>query len=196
MKLDGELNEPVWNNLAARTGAFEDAAGAEARPYSEGRFLWDGEDLLVALYAADDDIEAKATQHDAPVSTDDAFVLRITPVTPSAPTYSFDIAATGLFADARRVPGGPDADADANLRWESGMRLGVDRDGTVNDPRDVDEEWVVEASIPLASMGVTAAEGTQLLVEISRCDTPRGTHERRCGTWGDPSRRRLLQLGR
>jgi hypothetical protein len=190
MKLDGELNEPVWNAASARTGPFVDAQGGEARPYSDARFLWDADNLYVALYAADDDIRANVTTHDGPVWTDDAFALRITPAEPAgAPTYLFDISPAGVVTDAKRAPGGKD-----DVSWESGIKLGVDKDGTLNDSRDLDEEWVVEAAIPLRSMGAPPKPGTRLLIELGRCDTPRNTKEQRCGSWGTAKEPRVIEL--
>jgi hypothetical protein len=57
----------------------------------------------------------------------------------------------------------------------------VDHDGTINDPSNEDEEWVVEMTIPLASLGVRP--GSSLKFEVTRCDTPKGAG-RRCATWG------------
>jgi len=45
--------------------------------------------------------------------------------------------------------------------------------GVLNDPSDEDEEWVVEAALPLMALGLAAAPGTRFSVAISRCDTPR-----------------------
>jgi hypothetical protein len=72
--------------------------------------------------------------------------------------------------------------------------VAVDRDGTLDDPSDEDEEWVVEAAIPLAALGVTGAPGTRIQIEVSRCDTPRHTTVRRCGAFGGPRDRRTLEL--
>jgi hypothetical protein len=57
---------------------------------------------------------------------------------------------------------------------------GADADGTVDDASDEDEEWNVEAALPLADLG--AHEGDRLTLVISRCDTPRGS-PRSCGGW-------------
>ena len=194
IKPDGEANEPDWNAIATRTGHFVDARGQEAIPYSEARFMWDATNLYVYLYAADNDILAHVKQHDGPVWIDDAFALHIRPATADGgvgPTYSFDVNPAGTVTDARVAPGGkPD------VSWESGIKLGVDLDGTLNDSTGQDdEEWVIEAAIPLASMGLAAAPGTRFYVDVGRCDTPRRTKERRCGAWGTPGAQKLLELG-
>ncbi len=191
IKPDGELNEPAWNAIAARTGAFIDGAGGEARPYSEARFLYDADNLYIALYASDNDIRAQVTEHDGPVWIDDSFALHLTPDLPgpSVPTYAFDISASGVVTDVKRVPGVKD-----DIAWDSGMKVGVDKDGSINDAGDEDEEWVVEAVLPLRSMGLEGKPGTRLFVDIGRCDTPRRTHDKRCGNWGDPAQRRVIEF--
>lgn len=56
MTIDAELVEPAWN-LRAQRGVFVAKDGKLARPYSEIRLLADAENIYVALYAADEDIE-------------------------------------------------------------------------------------------------------------------------------------------
>jgi hypothetical protein len=57
------------------------------------------------------------------------------------------------------------------------VRVAVDRDGTLDDPRDDDEEWVVEAELPLDALGPWP-----VAIEARRCDiTKDGV--RRCGAW-------------
>lgn len=175
--LDGELDEDDWRT-AARTGPFVDAQGVEARPFSEAHFLWDDQNLYLALYAADDDIRAAVQTHDGPVWIDDSFSLHLAAA--SGPTFSFDISAMGVTTDALRDPHGK-----TDASWESGITVSVDRDGTVNDARDEDEEWVVEAVIPWRSMNLAATPGTRLTIDLGRCDTPRAAgSKRRCSGWG------------
>lgn len=184
--LDGEIDEEDWAR-AARTGAFMDAAGVEARPYSDARFLRDDASLYVALYAGDEDIRATVTDHDGPVWLDDSFSLHLTPATPGSPTYVIEISAGGVITDGRRDKGGK-----VDLGWESGTKLAVDRDGTLNDPRDEDEEWVIEAAIPLRSLGVRP--GDQVMIDVSRCDGPKAGGRRRCGSFGARSAPRSLRI--
>jgi hypothetical protein len=200
MKMDGELKERSWNAIAGRTGAFVDGSGGEARPYSEARFMWDADNLYAGLYAADNDIRAQVTAHDGPVWIDDSFALHLTPDQDGAPTYAFDISASGVVTDAKRAgvamgapPPNPGRQPD-DVSWESGITLGVDHDGTVNNSNDEDEEWVIEAAIPLRSMGVEPRPGTRIRVEISRCDTPRKTTQKRCGSTGGAKQPRVLEL--
>lgn len=142
--IDGEWEEPDWVKVALRE-QFHGADGQLSRPSSEVRFLRDDRHLLVAMYAADENIE-----------TSDAFQL--------------SVGKLALRFDARGqiTPATPEVHA----------AVGFD-EGTVDDPRDDDEEWVVEASIPLDMVGRGSVP-----VRASRCDTPKDGVQR-CGSWSD-----------
>ena len=60
------------------------------------------------------------------------------------------------------------------------ITAGLDRDGTLDDPSNDDEEWVLEVVIPLAATGLSAS--TAKPVSASRCDTPKDGIAR-CGSW-------------
>ncbi|HEY1812553.1 MAG TPA: hypothetical protein VGG74_09430 [Kofleriaceae bacterium] len=57
------------------------------------------------------------------------------------------------------------------------VRIAVDRDGTLDDPHDEDEEWVVESAMPLDELGPAP-----IAIKAKRCDVVK-TGERRCGRW-------------
>src|SRR5262249_2916879 len=69
--------------------------------------------------------------------------------------------------------------------WESGAEAGVDRDGSIDDATDEDEEWIVEARFPIASLSLGHG-AYRFAARLSRCDTPKagGT---RCGVWNNGS---------
>ncbi|MFT3695678.1 MAG: hypothetical protein QM831_21250 [Kofleriaceae bacterium] len=58
-------------------------------------------------------------------------------------------------------------------------KAAVDLDGTLDNPANDDEEWVLEIVIPLSATAL--ANGTKA-IHVSRCDTPKDGHER-CGEW-------------
>jgi hypothetical protein len=62
--LDGELGDAIWQGDVARTGAFLDPTGAPARPYSDARMVVAHGQLIVALYAADEDIRTAGPLRD------------------------------------------------------------------------------------------------------------------------------------
>ncbi len=59
---------------------------------------------------------------------------------------------------------------------DRGPDVGIDMDGTLDDPHDDDEEWLVEARIPLASL-----PHGDVRVVVRRCDRVKDGTER-CGT--------------
>jgi len=60
-----------------------------------------------------------------------------------------------------------------------GVRSGKDADGTIDQPTDEDEEWVIELAIPLGATGLRDAPAP---ARASRCDTTKDGVAR-CGTW-------------
>ncbi|MDB4937567.1 MAG: hypothetical protein JWP87_4539 [Labilithrix sp.] len=56
----------------------------------------------------------------------------------------------------------------------AGTRVGHDHDGTLDDPSDDDEEWVIELTVPLSELGLRGAAGERAPFAVDRCDTNRG----------------------
>jgi hypothetical protein len=149
IKIDGELDEPSWVGSPARTGAFV------GKPYSDARMLWDDTTLYLALYAADEDIETRATEPDAFHLVFDVKGVK----------HELDVSPDCVVTDHA---------------WKSGARVACDTDGTINEPNDMDEEWVVEMALPLETVGIERDVPFHLSIE--RCDTPK--HEQRsCTSW-------------
>lgn len=187
MSVDGELDEAAWNDSASRSGPFM-SGGEVARPYADARFTWRDGVLYVALYAADENIVAPEDTHDEPLWTGDYFhlVFRQGDI-----ERVIDVSPRGVLTDARRVGGGP-----FDARWESGAKVAVDRDGTLGDESDEDEEWVVEMAIPMDALGLKGARGERIGLELGRCDrlrNPDGSSRRTCATWGDRRSQLVLE---
>jgi hypothetical protein len=150
LQIDGELGEPDWSQRALRH-VFTTVTGEQARPFSEVRMLHDARNLYVGLYAADEDIRSR-----------EFFELQIGELRLHA-------LATGTISSA--VPGTPAV---------PGITAAIDRDGTLDDPSNDDEEWVLEIVIPLAATNL--APGQPRTARAARCDTPKDGVER-CGAW-------------
>ena len=162
--IDGEFEDPAWHEPAL-SGAFLDAQGAAARPHSELRAVWDETGLYLALYAADENIEEKEPVPDGPLWKADAFHLVFEV---DGEERQLDIAPHGAVTDGVRRAGGA-----VDYTWQSGVRVGSDVDGTVNDRSDDDEEWVEEVAVPWATLGLQGKAGEQVTVRASRCDVPK-----------------------
>ena len=163
--LDGELTEPNWR--AAPVTRFLRPDGSDGRPYSEVRFLWSSDGLLhVGLYASDKNIISAGVGPDGPLWRGDSFHLVFAK---DGVEHSFDIGPTShgavLTDGERRTSGGWD------YAWSSGARIALDMDeGTVDQPKEADEEWVLEMEMPLASIGLKPSAEQRVDFSARRCD--------------------------
>jgi hypothetical protein len=176
--LDGDTDDPGWVRPPgpARTGAFVFGNEARASPYSEARLVWGGEYLYLALFASDEDIESQTDQPDGPIGQGDAF--RVVFSQPGV-EYAIDVSPNAVITDStRRGEGGWD------LTWSSGAHASRELDGTINLPKDLDEEWAIELAVPLVSIGMKGEPGENIGLSLRRCDTPKGS-PRVCAGWGE-----------
>ena len=90
------------------------------------------------------------------------------------------------MTDAIRRPGGR-----YDYTWKACI-ASPERDGTLNDPRDTDEEWVIEMAVPFEALGMQGEAGETIGLALRRCDTPKGS-SRVCRSWGDgPDKARIV----
>jgi len=167
---DGEPTEPEWNS-AARTGSFlDERTHLLVRPYSDTRLLADSKNLYLLLYAADEDVRTRAKGSGA-FGVFDHFTVQIRN---GDITYHLEIAPNRTTFATQRVKG-------VDKPWAPHLQLGADIDGTLDNPKDEDEEWVIESALPLASL--KAVPGAALRMSVERCDTPKSGVQS-CGSWG------------
>ncbi len=159
VKIDGELDEPSWQKSARRTFVRQD--GSEAKPYSDIRLTWSDGTLHVGLYASDHDIVTAHVPTDGPVWRGDAFHV----VFGKKTQYSIDVDAKCTISDAKRA-----AEGRWDYTWQSGAHAACDADGTIDQPGDNDEEWVVEMDVPLAAIGLSGKPGEHVELVARRCD--------------------------
>lgn len=62
----------------------------------------------------------------------------------------------------------------------AGAKVAADLDGTFEDARDEDEEWLLELALPLDGLGLRP--GLAVPIKVSRCDVPKDGLTR-CGGW-------------
>jgi hypothetical protein len=174
--LDGDSDDPGWTAPPgpARTGPFRFASGARARPYADARVVWGDDQLYVLLYAADEDIRSRGEHFRLTFSRGGrSFALDVTP----------DGQVRGTVRDERGASSG----------WPSGAHASREIDGTLDDPRDRDEEWSVELALPLASLGMKGERGESAGFSVAHCRRQAdATAAGGCGGWGDPEGGRLV----
>ncbi len=176
--LDGDADD--WGTAEpgpARTGPFVLANGSPARPHSEARMLWGDEYLYILLYAADDDIRSRGRHPGRAVGAEDSFLLRFAR---DDAEYSMEVSPDGTISDAAGDPS-----------WHSGVQVSREVDGTLDEGRDVDEEWSLEMAIPFASLEMKGEKGESVRFSAERCDTA-GESARACAGWGEREVGRLV----
>jgi hypothetical protein len=179
----GHFDVHLWSG-AVRTGTLLDKSRLGAVPVSEARLLWGAGALYLFFYAGDLDLQAHAAKHDGPVWNDDSVALTFAQADETKRVIQISV--TGVVADGTCPGDAPGlSDPRCDLRWESGVRVGTDSDGTLNRIGDNDEEWAVEAAVPLATIGGRAvAAGARIPFRIDRCEVAYDGR-RACGAWGD-----------
>ena len=173
--VDGEPDDAAWTAPEMlRTPAFS------VRPYTDARVAVRDGTLYFLLYAADEDLHAANASHDGPLWVSDSMRVILTSAA-DGPEYVVEVSPAGTLTDYTRAKSGA-----VDTSWESGAKVGIDLDGTVDDSADNDEEWVAEVSIPLASLGVT---GKDLGLRIERTDVSRTSGSRSLAAWTPPGGR-------
>ena len=151
--LDGELGDGIWQRAVARTGPFLGANGEAGRPYSDARLAVVRDELVVALYAADEDVRATGPQRD---------VFRVT-----VGNVTFEASATG---ELRGAPPGTRVGHDLD---------GTPDDPSDDDEEWVLELAIPLASLGLGSEN--DARAVRVPFSVERCDTTR-SGARSCST--------------
>jgi hypothetical protein len=192
--LDGDTDDPGWQGDVARTGTFVAPDGTSpARPHTEAKLAWGDGYLYVELYAADQDIHASHEVADGPVWESDSFHLVFSD---GATEHSFDLSPLGTLTDGERkvTVGATSGPRPFDYRWNSGAHVSHELDGTPNMSADEDEEWVIEMAIPFEALGLNGRSGERIALSMHRCDRPKGTTERACGSWGEGERKGVIVL--
>jgi hypothetical protein len=184
VKLNGDTQgKPYWDADTGVTRNFRGVGGQGMVPYSEAKVRWGNGSLYLLLYAGDLDLEGRIKKRDAAaLETDDSFHLEFGS---GDEVRVISVSILGTITDSLCTQSASGRKCDAS--WDSGARLAIDRDGSLNKIGDNDEEWVVEMSIPLAKLGLKKpAVGAHIPFSIRRCEIGHdGPHA--CGGWGqDP----------
>ncbi|MBN1387462.1 MAG: carbohydrate-binding family 9-like protein [Bacteroidales bacterium] len=171
--IDGNLDENSWES-AQWTNDFVDIEG-ELKPLplyrTRAKMLWDDDYLYVAAELTEPHIWAKLKQRDTVIFYDNDFEVFIDP---DGDTYEYmefemnayntiwDLLLTKPYRDNGRV-------ADA---WNiNGIKTAVNIIGSINDPSDKDDKWIVELAFPLSVLtefGDHPGNGKQWRINFSR----------------------------
>lgn len=151
LTIDGKADEEVWEK-AEWTDPFIDIEGdINPKPYFDTRvkMLWDEEFIYFYAEMEEEHVWGDITERDAVIFYNNDFEVFIKP-NQFQPYYGeFEVNALGtlweLFLARPYRRNGPVLD-----HWDlNGTKVGVDIQGTLNDPSDIDRSWSVELAIPI-----------------------------------------------
>jgi alcohol dehydrogenase (cytochrome c) len=159
--VDGRLDEAVWQNAAALTLVRNDGSGP-GRDVTEVRLVYDASALYLAWIVSDTDIQGTFTERDSPFWEEEVAELFITP--DGLTKYVelqwnplgavFDAIITNYLDESgisQRITGEWD--------WTApGMTSAVTVEGTVQDSRDRDVQWISEVRLPFSDLSASAPE--------------------------------------
>lgn len=154
LRIDGMLDETVWQNAPAATDFIQNEPynGKPAGQKSEVRFLYDDDALYVGaiLYdSAPDSIFMELSKRDAGEVNADHFAVNINPYNDGLNSFSFMVSASGVQTDIKYSPSNIQSGREA---WHP---RGMDKNWDAvwhSKVRITDTGWVVEMKIPYSAI--------------------------------------------
>lgn len=161
LAIDGKLDESAWSQ-AQWTDPFLDIQGNHLptpRFETRAKMLWDDKFLYIAAEMEEPHLWATLDERDAIIFQENNFEIFIDPDGDTHNYYELEINALKTFWDLMLTQpyrtGGKPVHA-----WDiKGLEIGVDLQGTLNDPSDTDQGWTLEVAIPFDVLNETIGRG-------------------------------------
>ena len=170
--IDGNLDENSWES-AEWTNDFVDIEG-ELKPLplhrTRAKMLWDDNYLYIAAELTEPHIWAKLIQRDTVIFYDNDFEVFIDPDGDTHEYMEFEMNAYNTLWDLLLTKPYRDNGRVVNAWNINGIITAVNIHGTINDPSDSDDKWVIELAFPLnvlTEFGDTPGDGTQWRINFS-----------------------------
>jgi hypothetical protein len=154
--LDGKLNEPAWERAYELYDFRIPPDGKKPRHPSSARLLWDDEFLYLGVVMEDFDIYGLKKERDSATWEDDVCELFLKPSDVEPAYYEIHVTPLGTILDILIARRGAAGNIDRWKDWDSQIKVGIAISGTVNNWKDRDKGWIVEAAIPWSSFAGTA----------------------------------------
>ena len=142
-KIDGELNEAVWDNIPVATDffQFDPYNGEPATQKTEIKIVYNDNALFIGAMmfdtAPDSILTGLAKRDDFEYINADIFTIDISPYNDGLYAFSFKVSASGVQGDEKLSPYEKDVNWDAV--WESCVKIN-------------DKGWVAEIKIPYSAI--------------------------------------------
>jgi hypothetical protein len=180
--IDGKMTDRAWRNAPVATEFHFNWWTAGEKEPTDVRMLWDDQYLYVAYYCHDKHIYADVTEHQGPVSKDDAIEFYASPNPNKLDFDGFEINALGTWLAFRIISGKEE------LRWEpQGLQIRTSFSGQqLKEYSPNDDHWTLELAIPWGAFSNLAAhtpprDGDRWRVNLNRID--RTDDEHQYSTW-------------
>jgi hypothetical protein len=171
LTIDGQLTETAWQKAPVLEFYVPPTEGKPLSP-TEGKILWDQRFLYVSFKAYDKDIIGTYTKRDSPTFKEDVLEIFFKPLEDNDCYYNFEINALGTVYDAIN---------DKSLTWKDrkkwncrGLRVKITMDGALNEKKDQDKYWQMEAAVPFEDLailkGQKPSDGNTWLFHLARYD--------------------------
>jgi len=175
--VDGKLDDAGWVGVPLTQPFVAPDSGEPIREEqkSEARMTWDDTYLYVAFTTKDSNIKSDYQGRDSTLWKQDVVEIYLDPGADSKDYLELQVAPTGEIFDckfdSRRTPDW----AEGAPKFTIDMIAKVTTVGTVNQPGDKDESWVVEVAIPWAQIpGGAAGRDGPFAVNLYRLDPEQG----------------------
>ena len=125
VKIDGQLDEPVWNQLPKYTGFYNYAPNDEglAEQQTEVKLFHNGEHLYVSVVYLDTEEKSQvgSLKRDVPIGLSDGFAMVLDTQNQEQNAYYFSVNAEGTQIDGivEKINGGYDFSISWNAVWEA-----------------------------------------------------------------------------
>ena len=173
--VDGKADEEDWKN-SKFTANFIDIEGVKVpNQTTQVKMLWDSDFLYVYAKLNEKHIWGNITKRDAVIFYNNDFEVFISPSNDTHNYGEIEINALGTVWDLvlnkpYNVGGKP------QNRWNvNDLKSAIHIEGTLNNPKDIDEYWSVEMAIPLSAFAelknrpkVNPKDGEQWRINFSR----------------------------
>jgi len=185
--IDGNPDEEAWQS-AEWTKDFVDIEGdlkPEPLHRTRVKMLWDDHYLYIAAELNEPHIWAKLQQRDTVIFYDNDFEVFIDPDGDTHEYLELEMNAFNTLWDLMLTRPYRDNGRDIDSWDIRGIKSAVKVHGSINDPSDTDDKWIVELALPmtvLTEVGKTPRDGDQWRINFSRVNwrtvTENGTYRK------------------
>lgn len=152
IRFDGKSEEEAWSN-AEWTDSFIDITGG-TKPYynTQVKILWDDNYIYFYAELEEKHVWADIENHDEVIFYNNDFEIFMKPYEEASHYCEIEVNALGtvwelLLLNAYRE-GGPIIN-----EWDiDGIQVGINVDGTLNNPKDEDKSWSIEIGVPWSAL--------------------------------------------